>query len=217
MNATLHYEIRKPANIQSGKQYPALFLIHGMGSNEQDLLPLTHGLEESCFVFSIRGPIDQPPGYAFFTIEGFGKPHRSSFDEAISKLIQFIDYTCEEYPIESDKLYLMGFSQGAILSMSLGLVLGDKRVKGIAALSGYIPEIVKKDYDKKPVGEISIFISHGEQDPALPFTWAPESVRVYSEMGANVTFRKYQAGHTVTQENYQDLRKWFQEYTEIGN
>ena len=40
----------------------------------------------------------------------------------------------------------MGFSQGAILSMTLGLKLGN-RIKGIIALSGYIPAFVKEEYD----------------------------------------------------------------------
>ena len=41
------------------------------------------------FVFSIRGPFKQPPGYAFFTIQGYGNPHREAFDEAVNKLEEF--------------------------------------------------------------------------------------------------------------------------------
>ncbi|WP_067726999.1 alpha/beta hydrolase [Oceanobacillus damuensis] len=208
MTAPLIYEMRKPAIVEEGRSYPALYLIHGMGSNEQDLLGLVQGLEESCYIFSVRGPISQPPGYAFFTIEGFGKPHREVFDEAVTKLTDFIDYTCDSYPIDQDKLYLSGFSQGAILSMTLGVVLGS-RVKGIAALSGYIPDFVKNEYDKKDVSNLSIFISHGQLDQVLPFEWAPANEKFYKEQGASVTFKQYASGHTVSQENYKDLREWF--------
>ncbi|RDW18336.1 esterase [Oceanobacillus arenosus] len=208
MQAPLAYEIRKPAVVDAGKIYPALYLIHGMGSNEQDLLQLVEGLEETYYIFSVRGPIVQPPGYAFFTMEEFGKPHRDVFDQAISKLTAFIDYSFEEYPIDSTSLYLMGFSQGAILSMSLGLILDD-RIKGIAALSGYIPDFIKNENDNRDVRDLSIFISHGEQDPVLPFAWAPASKQYFQEHGANVVFKQYDSGHTVSQQNYQDLRAWF--------
>lgn len=69
MNAPLHYELRKPQQLDPNRTYPTLFLLHGMGSNETDLLPLVEQLSEQFLIFSLRGPIQQPPGYAFFTIE----------------------------------------------------------------------------------------------------------------------------------------------------
>ena len=76
MDTPMIYDLRKPKHVDPDKTYPALFLIHGMGSNEQNMFPLVQGLEEDFYIFSIRGPISQPPGFAFFTIEGYGKPHR---------------------------------------------------------------------------------------------------------------------------------------------
>ena len=73
MNTTFTYIHSAPQTTDETKKYPALFLMHGMGSNEQDLVGLVSSLKEKCHIFSIRGPISQPPGYAFFTIEGFGK------------------------------------------------------------------------------------------------------------------------------------------------
>lgn len=210
MNAPMIYELRKPDQIEPNKTYPALFLLHGMGSNEQDLLSLTAGLENQFYIFSIRGPIPQPPGFAFFTIEGFGKPHREVFDDTVGKLTNFIDYACELYPIDLKQLYLLGFSQGAILSMTLGLTLGN-RIRGIIALSGYIPGFVKEDYNLQPVDKLSIFISHGEMDPVLPFQWGIESDEYFRSLGAKVSFHVYQAGHTVSLSNYQDFTKWLLE------
>jgi phospholipase/carboxylesterase len=42
-----------------------------MGSNEQNMMHLVSGIEKEQFVFSIRGPIQHQPGYAFLTIQGF--------------------------------------------------------------------------------------------------------------------------------------------------
>jgi phospholipase/carboxylesterase len=207
LQTTMVYEIRKPKNFTQDKKYPALFIMHGMGSNEQDLPPLVSGLEDTFFIFSIRGHLSQPPGFAFFTIEGYGKPHREVFDDAVNRLTNFIENACGEYPLDKNQIYLLGFSQGAILSMTLGLTLGD-RVKGIVALSGYIPKFVKEEYEIKPVNNLSLFISHGEMDPVLPFEWGIENSNYFNEKGAKVTFKEYPVGHTVSLQNHKDFMEW---------
>lgn len=208
MKKQLIYELRSPELIEPGKNYPVIFLMHGMGSNEQNMMPFVSGIERELFVFSIRGPLEQPPGYAFFTIEGYGKPHRDIFDGAINELEKFIEYTKEKYPIDVNEIYLMGFSQGAILSMTLGLKLGN-RIKGIIALSGYLPAFVKEEYDIQPLDKVSAFISHGDQDQILPFEWGVEAEVFYKQHGANSMFSSYPEAHSVSNENYNDFTAWF--------
>lgn len=207
------YELRRPAQTEPGKSYPALFLMHGIGSNEQNMLSLVNGLEDRFYIFSIRGHLPQPPGYAFFTIEGYGKPHREVFDEGILKLTSFIDFACAEYPVDESQLFLLGFSQGAILSMTLGLTLGS-RIKGIIVLSGYIPAFVKEEYKVKPVDKVSLFISHGELDQVLPFDWGLANNEYFRRLESNVTFKTYPEGHTVSMENHKDFMNWLIEKVE---
>lgn len=207
MNAPMAYVLRRPKQINPDQTYPALFVMHGIGSNEQNMLSLVNGLEDQFFIFSIRGHLMQPPGFAFFTIEGYGKPHREVFDQGINKLTSFIDYASEQYPLDKEKLYLMGFSQGAILAMTLSLTLGNK-IKGIIALSGYIPAFVKEEYNIKAVDHLSAFISHGEMDQVLPFEWGIANKEYFHGLGANVTFRTYPESHTVSIENHHDFINW---------
>ncbi|PFP31143.1 esterase [Bacillus sp. AFS073361] len=213
MNSPMIYELRRPAQTEPGKTYPALFLMHGIGSNEQNMLSLVNGLEDRFYIFSIRGHLPQPPGYAFFTIQGYGKPHREVFDEGIRKLTSFIDYACEDYPLDESQLFLLGFSQGAILSMTLGLTLGS-RIKGIIALSGYIPAFVKEEYQIQSVDNLSLFISHGVLDQVLPFDWGLANNEYFSGLGADVTFKTYQEGHTVSMDNHRDFMNWLMEKVE---
>lgn len=207
MNSPMIYELRRPKQFDPTKTYPALFVLHGIGSNEQNMWSLINGLEEQFFIFSVRGHLEQAPGFAYFTIRGFGKPNREVFDQAVSKITSFIDYASEQYPIDVSRLYLLGFSQGAILSMTLGLTLGE-RIKGIIALSGYVPGFVKEEYNVKPVNQMSLFISHGEMDQVLPFEWGVANNEYFEGLGANVTFNAYQEGHTVSLQNFQDYMKW---------
>lgn len=207
METSFIYELRKPETEEEGKTYPAIFLMHGMGSKEQDIMALADGLERDAYIFGIRGSIAQPPGFAYFTIEGFGKPHRAVFDDTIQKLTGFINEAIDTYAINSDKVFLGGFSQGAILSMVLGLTMGSK-ITGVFALSGYIPSFVKETYEILPVRGLQVFISHGERDPAFPLTWGEANRDYFNELGATVNFHAYPAGHKVSLDNYRDFRAW---------
>jgi phospholipase/carboxylesterase len=206
MENSMIYELRRPKNIIPDKKYPALFVMHGIGSNEQNMLSLVEGLEESFYIFSIRGHLSQGPGFAFFTIEGYGKPHREVFDDGIQRLTNLIDDACEKYPLDLKQLYLLGFSQGAILSMTLALTLG--KMKGIVALSGYVPQFVKEEYAINPGDNLSVFISHGEFDQVLPFEWGKENAEYFTKLGIPVTFKTYPEGHTVSLDNFHDFRTW---------
>jgi len=206
MDTPMIYELRHPKNIVPGKKYPALFIMHGIGSNEYNMLSLVDGLEEHFYIFSVRGHLSQGPGFAYFTIQGYGKPHREVFDDGMDKLINFIDYASEKYPLDSTKLYLLGFSQGAIVSMTLALTLN--KIKGVLALSGYIPIFVKEEYNINPDKNLAVFISHGEFDQVLPFEWGKENVEYFTKLGIPVTFNTYPEGHTVSEKNLQDFQKW---------
>jgi phospholipase/carboxylesterase len=207
MESPMIYELRKPEHVVPGKKYPALFLMHGIGSNEHNMLSLTDGLQDDVFVFSVRGHLSHGMGFAYFTIEGYGKPHREVFDEGITKLSAFIDYASDKYPLDDSQIYLLGFSQGAIVSMTLGLTLGNK-IKGIIALSGYIPQFVKEDYTIKTGEKLSVFISHGEYDQVLPYQWGKENAEYFTKLGIPVTFKTYQEGHTVSAQNHKEFLTW---------
>lgn len=210
MQSPFVFELKKPTYLKENKKYPALFMMHGMGSNEQNLLPLVEGFQETMFIFSLRGPFIQPPGYAFFRMEELGKPDRQSFVDTINKIDDFLKFIIQSYPIDEKQVYLLGFSQGAMLATSLSIKMSDS-IKGVVALSGYIPSFVQDEYREQPLQNLHLFLSHGEQDPVLPFQWGVSSYNYLKEHGANITFKSYPAGHWVTQENFEDIRSWLSE------
>ena len=74
--------VHKAPNVTNEKQ-PAIFLLHGLGSNEHDLLQLVNEFEGSCHIFSLQGPIKHNPGYAFYTFEEEGIQTCEVFDKVI--------------------------------------------------------------------------------------------------------------------------------------
>ena len=193
-----------------GKQ-PAIFLLHGMGSNEEDLPQLVQDFKDSHHIFSLRGPIVFDPGYAFFTIEEEGKPIRTVFDEVLTYIQSFINEVIVEFNLDEERIYVLGFSQGAVLAQSLALTMGSV-IRGVVALSGYVPEFVKMDYMQQPVDHLNVFISHGAYDYVIPPQWGEESKEYFESLGANVVFKTYNDGHGVTPENHQDLLAFLRQY-----
>jgi phospholipase/carboxylesterase len=192
----------------AGKQ-PAIFLLHGMGSHEQDLPQLVTDFKESHHIFSLRGPIEFEPGYAFFTIEEAGKPIRVVFDKVLMYIQSFIHEAIVEFELDAERIYVLGFSQGAVLAQSLALTMGSA-IRGVVALSGYVPDFVKMEYSGQPVDHLNVFISHGEYDYIIPPQWGKKSKEYFESLGANVIFKTYQDGHGVTPENKQDLVAFLQ-------
>lgn len=198
-----------PKNIDSEKK-PAIFLFHGLGSNEEDLLQLVAGLQQECHIISVRGPITHRPGFAFYTFEEEGKPTKEVFDKTIMYTKDFILEAVEQFNLNKEKLFLVGFNQGAVVAQTLALIMGES-VCGTVALSGFLPDFVMNEYKKNAIDHSRIFISHGEYDYVYPIQWGVASSEYFKELGAEVTFKTYPDGHGVTPDNMQDLLAFISE------
>jgi len=192
-----------PTNANDVHQ-PAIFLFHGLGSNEEDLLQLVGEFKGQCHIFSLRGPITHSPGFAFYTFEEEGKPSREVFDKVITFSQSFILEAIEEFNLNINKIFLVGFNQGAAIVETLTLTLGNM-IAGTVALSGFLPEFVMNEYKKVPVEKTKIFISHGEYDYDYPIQWAENSKHNFQEIGVQVIFKTYPVGHGVSPDNLKDM------------
>ena len=190
--------------VATSNKQPAIFLLHGLGSDENDLLQLVDSFSTQCHIFSLQGPIQHRPGYAFYTFEEEGKPERAIFDRVLKGVEAFIHEAIKEFDLDDKQIYVVGFNQGAAMAQSLAMVMGNA-IRGTVALSGYLPEFAALEYSKRPMDASKIFISHGEFDYDYPFVWAEHAVRFFNDYGTNVTFKSYPVGHGVSEQNLQDL------------
>lgn len=210
MTAHYRYEVKLPQDYNPKTKYPVIFAMHGKGSNEHNMIPLLDGLKDDFIVISIRGDLPLGSGYAYFHIKSIGNPIRELFDQAVQQLEHFIRYATDKYAIDPSRRYLLGFSQGAILSMSLALVMGGQ-IKGIVVLNGYIPSFVKDEYPIQPIKKLSVFISHGEFDQIFPRQLGDDNHDYFRPLSNHVTYRTYACGHEVTPENKRDFILWLQQ------
>ena len=158
---TLHHLVREP-KIKLEKN-PLLLLLHGYGSNEEDLFSFANELPEHYFVISVRAPYDMMYGsYAWYAINFDADENKfSDINQAQNSrdlIANFIDELLVNYAIDKDNVTLVGFSQGCILSYAVG-VSYPKKVQRIVAMSGYFNEQIAVDnFAKNDFSNLKIFL-----------------------------------------------------------
>lgn len=208
----LHYLVREP--IVKTANPPVLILLHGVGSNEQDLFSLANHLPDSFLVISARAPIRLTENsFAWYQVDfSTGKPvfNLEQQENSQAILIKFIDEIKAKYAV-SGKVYLGGFSQGGIMSYSVGLTRPDL-VNGIAVMSGRLLEETKPLVaPKDKLQALKVFISHGTNDPVLSIQYARSSLAFLKTLGINPTYKEYPELHTISNDMLVDLVEWLKE------
>ncbi|NOQ92434.1 MAG: alpha/beta fold hydrolase [Flavobacteriaceae bacterium] len=214
-NLSLEYLVRAP-KIQI-ENPPLLIMLHGYGSNEQDLFSFADELPDELLVISAKAPLSLGFGsYAWYTIH-FDSSDASKFSdipeakEALSKINQFIDEVIEKYQVNTNNIFLFGFSQGTILSTAFALNHPDK-VNHVIALSGYVnPELLKDNFKENNFTKLDFFVSHGSVDQVIPVEWARKTPNFLDNLGIKNTYQEYQVGHGVAPQNFYDLNLWIKE------
>ena len=212
MDSSLHHLTRFPASRAAGADsvYPTILALHGRGSNERDLISLAPYLSQELFWISPRGTFTLGANsYEWFQITEIGKPDPARLAQALKTLDKFIDEVTANYPVAKDKLYLLGFSQGSIVSISYALTWPDK-VAGIIAQSGYLPHESGLEIDEANVKGKPFILTHGVQDPLLPVGWARRSRDMLQKLGADLEYHEFNMGHQVSEESLAVINTWLE-------
>ncbi|MBL4744956.1 MAG: phospholipase [Flavobacteriaceae bacterium] len=207
----LEYIVREP-KIKVSNQ-PLLFMFHGYGSNEQDLFSFAEELPEELLIVSVQAPMFLGMGaYAWYTIHFDSADEKfSDIPEAIEAretLGKFITQIQEKYTCSPENTFLLGFSQGTILSYSVALNYPEK-VKNIIALSGHInPDLMPSDLETKNYEHLDFFISHGSVDQVIPVAWANKAPEFLKQLNIKHSYQEYPVGHGIAPQNFYDLKQW---------
>jgi phospholipase/carboxylesterase len=206
----LRYVVREP-KIKSEKP-PVIFMLHGYGSNEQDIFSLAPEMPDRFLIISVRAPLTiGQDGYAWYSIsQSHGKTISDSAQAEQSRqlIIRFIAEMQAKYHFDEKNIYLCGFSQGAIMSYSVGFTEPQK-IKGIAILSGKILDQTKPMVKmSNALKGLKIFIGHGRQDNVIPVEAARESHSYLLSLGLKPIYQEYKEGHNISGIEIADLVAW---------
>jgi phospholipase/carboxylesterase len=167
-----------------------VILLHGVGADGNDLIGLAPAfqqiLPDAAFV-SPNAPFafDMAPyGYQWFSIKDFSSEARLQGAQiAAPILVAYIDYMLALFGLAEDRLALVGFSQGTMMSLYVGL----RRAKPVAGIVGYSGMLVGADRLKSEIkSRPPVLLVHGDADQVLPVESLPAAVKGLQEAGVTV-------------------------------
>src|SRR5438034_8443226 len=207
---SLVHLVRQP--LVKGGSPPLLLLLHGVGSNEYDLFELAPYLDGRFLIISARAPNTLGrDSYAWFEVNFTPQgpviiPEQA--EASRKRLITFIDEVVKAYGADAQQVYLMGFSQGAIMSASVALTRPDL-VAGAVLMSGRIlPQIEPLIAAPEKLQDLPILVVHGTADAVLPISHGRASHKRLSALPVDLLYREYPMGHEVSRESLADVVAW---------
>lgn len=209
-NLSLEHIVR-PSSLSTNA--PLLIMLHGYGSDENDLFSFATELQKEFLIISVKAPYSlQPYGNAWYAINFDAEQGKWSDNdqakESRDKISGFIDEVCNAYPVNKNNVTLLGFSQGTILSYAVALTYPNK-VKNVIALSGYINEdiLIEKE-NLSDYKHLDFYCSHGSVDQVIPVDWAQKAPIKLNALNINNTYREFPVGHGVAPQNFYELKNW---------
>lgn len=191
---------------------PLLLLLHGVGSNEHDLFGLVPYLDKRFLIISARAPNTLGPGsYAWFEVDFTSQGpviNPAQAEASRQTLIAFLKEAVKAYGADPKRVYLMGFSQGAIMSASVALTQPEL-VTGVVLMSGRVlPEIQPLIASNEELTGLPFLVVHGTADMVLPVSYGRASRQLLSSLPVKLTYHEYRMGHEVSQESLADVTAW---------
>ena len=211
---TLKYLVKEPKEINENT--PLIFLFHGYGSHEEDLFSFATELPENAVIISARAPLSLGfGGYAWYSINFTATQGKFSDIPEAKKALEligtFISEIQELYKIKPENTFLVGFSQGTILSYATAFNHPEK-VQKVVALSGYVnEELLPVELDSKDYSNLDFFISHGTVDQVIPVSWAQQAPKFMEARNISYCYQEYPVGHGVAPKNFFDFKNWIEE------
>ena len=204
----LKYSIHFPEINQSNM--PVLFLMHGYGNNEKQFNRLIEELNNKYLIVSMRAPFNfmviKNRWYEYSISDGDTLSNQTQIDLSTKRIIKTIEQIKEEYNIDEKKIFIGGFSQGAIMSYKLAL-LYPKKFGGIIIHSARLPV----EYSVKELNlykNLNILIIHGSEDSGLSTKWAYQGKALFEKLGANTDYYEAKIGHKMNKETYGKIKQW---------
>ena len=176
------YILRVPEDATSREPMPLVLMIHGAGGNGERAevaTGLTPIAETNGFIAAY------PYGTQAANIEGefswnagvcCGVPSRSGVDD-VAVIAAMIDDIAAQSPVDPERVYLAGFSNGGMLSYRVACELGD-RVAGIAVVSGAL------NVAECPAPDpMDVLVIHGTADLVVPYAGGVTAERTAARFG----------------------------------
>lgn len=184
-------------------------LIHGWSGNENSMTVFLNSLPDSSLAILPRGNIAiNNMQFGWVDIRSMMNNDFQHYQnvaillhDSIINILQNLSFD------QSQKINLMGFSQGAALSFVYSQVF-ENQVNKVALLSGFIPNN-SPPWTNKVLNPIKYYVSHGTYDELVDYEKAVQLRKYLENEGAEVHFCSAEVGHKVSAECLAGLKSFF--------
>lgn len=205
--AGLVHRVAEPAG---DGPHPTVVMLHGRSGNEDVMWIFAPAVPDNWLLVAPRAIKEDPAGgYSWRIRKKDEWPTLNQFDVPVGAVVDFINALPELYDADLDRLYLMGFSQGAAMAYALAMHY-PPLVRGVAGLVGFVPMDCDDMMTAAPLEDMPIFMAVGRQDPRIPYARSVACAHTLQMVGADLDYHEYDMEHRLNAQAMRDLKAWWQ-------
>jgi phospholipase/carboxylesterase len=187
--------------------YPTAVMLHGRLGDEDVMWVFRKTVPRPWLVVAPRAPLADHGQYSWLIQPPDQWPDLAAFAPAVAALTRFLRALPRLYNADPERLYLLGFSQGAAVSFATALT-DPTLVRGVAGLVGFAPNAATAEIEGRLNG-MPAFMASGTEDRTVPYERTQHAADLLRRAGADLAYHEYPAGHKLTSAGVKDLREWF--------
>lgn len=211
--------LARPPSAPHGLRPPLLLLLHGVGGSEEDLFGMSEAFDPRFYVLSLRGPYEPAPEqFGWYELHFAPEGHLPDVEQAEASrrlLADFIAEAVEHYEADPRLVYLLGFSQGASLSLA-ALLTEPQRIRGVVSVAGRLmPGLFKADSpmsgkiaEANLLAKKELFLAHGLNDRVAPIELGRGAEKILARAPLEMTYREYEMGHEIGEQCLREMDVW---------
>jgi phospholipase/carboxylesterase len=205
--------VHLPEGYDPARTYPLVVGLHGYASSPGRFNTLYYAFDDPQFIYAAPQapyalPMGSALGYSWFLETDEDELLEQVKQVTIGYVLAVIDDLSSRYQVS--EVYLLGFSQGAILSYMTG-ASHPERVAGLICLGSPFSETWFQDGQLNAASSLPVFIGYGVDDPFYGEEAATGARDALESLGFDVTLHAYDEGHNIPPEALKVIGKWLVE------
>lgn len=204
----LVHRVRVPA---TNGPHPTVVMVHGRSGTEEVMWVFARALPRDWLLVAPRALYDDDRGGWSWDIRPNGEwPTLDQLQPGSDALARFVAALPDQYDADPERIYLMGFSQGAAVSLA-AVLLGSVQPQAVAALVGFTPLDIPADARAR-LRDLPVLLAVGRDDPTIPMEIAELAAEELIRAGARLDYRAYDTGHKLNARGMRDLADWWRQF-----
>jgi phospholipase/carboxylesterase len=197
-------------------EHATVIPLHGYNGSREDLIPLAHSLGPEVRIVApealngvFRGRIST--GHMWYRLEELGHLEPGSLGDSLWQLEQFIYDLLDDRPGRAWPPFLLGYDQGAVMALTLSLVIPDY-LAGVVAIRGYLPDLQSWPIEALEMDNLPVLLMRDPEDTGFPGSFTDEAARQLSAHGALVSVQEVPGAHALGRGAGHVLQSWLRSH-----